>query len=201
MICGSYKAALSPCSSPVFVVVRPFLGVVIWGVHPRLVSASFTPAHGAGTEWAARPELRFVLVGIPGAGLWCLLCSILAIARLGGPPILGPAALYMQFTADPLVAIPFAIGCQEPRDASCVRVARAIPWRNSRGIRRIFCATPCTRSRAVLLPGDGIRATGGISGRTDRVRSTAATPGVGTGRVHTEPSRRRAARGVRCMAS
>jgi predicted PurR-regulated permease PerM len=53
----------------------------------------------------------FLLVGLPAAGLWALLCFILATVQIGVLPVVGPAALYVLFTADMRIAIPFAIGC------------------------------------------------------------------------------------------
>jgi predicted PurR-regulated permease PerM len=55
--------------------------------------------------------IGFLLVGLPAAGLWALLCFILATVQIGVLPIVGPAALYVLFTADMSIAIPFAIWC------------------------------------------------------------------------------------------
>jgi len=53
----------------------------------------------------------FLLAGVPAAGLWALLCFILAVVQIGVLPVVAPAALYVLFTADMTIAIPFALWC------------------------------------------------------------------------------------------
>jgi len=53
----------------------------------------------------------FLLAGVPAAGLWALLCFILAVVQIGVLPIVAPVALYVLFTADMTIAIPFALWC------------------------------------------------------------------------------------------
>jgi predicted PurR-regulated permease PerM len=55
--------------------------------------------------------VAFLLVGLPAAGLWALLCFFLAVVQVGTLPIVAPAAIYVFFTADLWIAIPFAIWC------------------------------------------------------------------------------------------
>jgi predicted PurR-regulated permease PerM len=55
--------------------------------------------------------IGFLLAAVPAAGLWALLCFILAVVQIGVLPIVAPAALYVLFTADMTTAIPFAIWC------------------------------------------------------------------------------------------
>jgi predicted PurR-regulated permease PerM len=55
--------------------------------------------------------VAFMLVGIPAAALWALLCFILAVVQLGVLPVVGPLALYALFTMDLVVAVPFALWC------------------------------------------------------------------------------------------
>jgi predicted PurR-regulated permease PerM len=44
--------------------------------------------------------LGFLAAGVPGAGLWALLCLILGIVQIGVFPILVPAAIYVVATSD-----------------------------------------------------------------------------------------------------
>lgn len=44
--------------------------------------------------------LGFLAVGVPGAGLWALLCLILAIVQIGVFPIVAPAAFYVVATSE-----------------------------------------------------------------------------------------------------
>lgn len=60
---------------------------------------------------AVASGIGLVLVGMPAAGFLSLICFMLAVIQIGVLPVLLPAALYVLFTADMLVAIPFAIWC------------------------------------------------------------------------------------------
>lgn len=48
--------------------------------------------------------LGFVIAGVPGAGLWVLLCLILAIVQIGIIPVVIPVIVYMFYSADTLTA-------------------------------------------------------------------------------------------------
>lgn len=54
-------------------------------------------------------SLGFLLVGVPGAGLWALLVLILAIIQLPTIIILGPIIIYVFTTSSTIVAVLFAI--------------------------------------------------------------------------------------------
>lgn len=53
--------------------------------------------------------LGFVAVGIPGAGLWALLCLLLSVVQIGPGLVLLPLVIYVFSTAEPLVAVLFMI--------------------------------------------------------------------------------------------
>jgi predicted PurR-regulated permease PerM len=53
--------------------------------------------------------LGFLAVGVPGAGLWALLCLLLAVVQIGIFPIVVPAVIYVFYTADTLPAVLFLI--------------------------------------------------------------------------------------------
>ena len=53
--------------------------------------------------------LGFLVVDIPGAGLWAFLAMVFAIIQLGILPITIPAVIYVFSTAEPLTAILFLI--------------------------------------------------------------------------------------------
>ena len=53
--------------------------------------------------------LGFMVVGIPAAGLWALLCLILSIAQIGTAPIVIPIIIYLFYTADTFTAVAFLI--------------------------------------------------------------------------------------------
>ena len=53
--------------------------------------------------------LGFLVVGVPGAGLWALLVLILAVVQLPTIIILGPIIVYVFATASTVVAVIFAI--------------------------------------------------------------------------------------------
>jgi len=53
--------------------------------------------------------LGFMVVGIPAAGLWALLCLILSIAQIGVAPVVVPIIIYLFYTADTFTAVGFLI--------------------------------------------------------------------------------------------
>jgi predicted PurR-regulated permease PerM len=53
--------------------------------------------------------LGFVVVGVPGAGLWALLCLILSVVQIGAFPVVVPVIIYVFTTTDTSVAIVFLI--------------------------------------------------------------------------------------------
>jgi predicted PurR-regulated permease PerM len=55
--------------------------------------------------------LGFLVAGIPGAGLWALLCLLLGVIQVGILVVLIPMVIYMFNTADTISAILFLIWC------------------------------------------------------------------------------------------
>ena len=53
--------------------------------------------------------LGFLAAGVPGAGLWALLCLLLAVVQIGIFPVVIPVLIYVFSTADTLVAVAFLI--------------------------------------------------------------------------------------------
>lgn len=53
--------------------------------------------------------LGFLAVGVPGAGLWALLCLILSVIQIGPFPVVLPALIYVFSTADTVTAVVFLI--------------------------------------------------------------------------------------------
>ncbi len=53
--------------------------------------------------------ISFMVVGLPAAGLWALLCLILSIAQIGTAPILVPVVIYLFYNADTFTAVAFLI--------------------------------------------------------------------------------------------
>ena len=53
--------------------------------------------------------LGFAAVGLPGAGIWALLCLILATVQIGVGPIVIPAVIYVFATGETVTAVLFAI--------------------------------------------------------------------------------------------
>jgi predicted PurR-regulated permease PerM len=51
----------------------------------------------------------FVVMGVPGAGLWALLCLILSVVQIGAFPVVVPVVIYVFSTADTATAIVFLI--------------------------------------------------------------------------------------------
>jgi predicted PurR-regulated permease PerM len=54
-------------------------------------------------------SLAFLLVGVPGAGLWALLVLILAVVQLPTILVLGPIIVYVFSTSNTGIAVVFAI--------------------------------------------------------------------------------------------
>ena len=54
-------------------------------------------------------SLGFLLVGVPGAGLWALLVMILAVVQLPTILVLGPIIIYVFSTSSAVIAVVFAI--------------------------------------------------------------------------------------------
>jgi predicted PurR-regulated permease PerM len=53
--------------------------------------------------------LGFVVVGVPGAGLWALLCLILSVVQIGAFPVVVPVLIYVFSTTNTAVAVVFLI--------------------------------------------------------------------------------------------
>ncbi|MEA3276529.1 MAG: AI-2E family transporter [Pseudomonadota bacterium] len=53
--------------------------------------------------------LGFMVMGIPGAGLWALLCLLLSVIQIGIVPITLPIVIYVFSTADTVPAVVFLI--------------------------------------------------------------------------------------------
>lgn len=53
--------------------------------------------------------LGFLAVGVPGAGLWALLCLLLAVVQIGIFPVVVPAVIYVFYTAETSTAVVFLI--------------------------------------------------------------------------------------------
>lgn len=53
----------------------------------------------------------FVVVGLPGAGLWALLVLIVATVQLPAILVLGPIIVYVFYTSDTFTAVLFAVWC------------------------------------------------------------------------------------------
>ena len=53
--------------------------------------------------------IGFLVVGVPGAGLWALLVLILAVVQLPTILILGPIIVYVFSTSSTVIAVVFAI--------------------------------------------------------------------------------------------
>jgi predicted PurR-regulated permease PerM len=53
--------------------------------------------------------LGFLAVGVPGAGLWALLCLLLAVVQIGIFPVVIPAVIYVFYTADTSTAVLFLV--------------------------------------------------------------------------------------------
>jgi predicted PurR-regulated permease PerM len=51
--------------------------------------------------------LGLIVAGVPAAGLWTLLCLILAVLQVGVVPIMLPAVIYMFSTSDTMTAVLF----------------------------------------------------------------------------------------------
>lgn len=53
--------------------------------------------------------LGFMVAGVPGAGIWALLCLITATVQIGVGPIVIPVIIYVFFTGETYVAVLFLI--------------------------------------------------------------------------------------------
>ncbi|MCB1766576.1 MAG: AI-2E family transporter, partial [Candidatus Competibacteraceae bacterium] len=53
--------------------------------------------------------LGFMVMGVPGAGLWALLCLLLSVVQIGVIFVNLPIVLYVFSTADPIPAVLFLI--------------------------------------------------------------------------------------------
>ena len=53
--------------------------------------------------------IGFMVAGVPGAGIWALLCLILAVIQIGVGPVVIPAIIYIFATGDTLTAVIFLI--------------------------------------------------------------------------------------------
>lgn len=55
--------------------------------------------------------IGFLAVGLPGAGLWALLCLLFAVVQIGIGLVVVPIVIYVFYTADTLTAVLFLIWC------------------------------------------------------------------------------------------
>lgn len=55
--------------------------------------------------------IGFLAVGLPGAGLWALLCLLLAVVQIGIGLVVVPIVIYVFYAADTLTAVLFLIWC------------------------------------------------------------------------------------------
>ncbi len=55
--------------------------------------------------------LGFLVVGIPGAGLWAVIALMLCVVQIGPAPVLIPAAIYVFSTASATTAVLFVAWC------------------------------------------------------------------------------------------
>jgi predicted PurR-regulated permease PerM len=53
--------------------------------------------------------MGFLVMGVPGAGLWALICLLLAVVQIGIFPITIPILIYVFATADTLPAVLFLV--------------------------------------------------------------------------------------------
>lgn len=53
--------------------------------------------------------LGFLAMGVPAAGLWALLCLVVAVVQIGIFPIVIPVLIYVFYTADTLPAVLFLV--------------------------------------------------------------------------------------------
>jgi len=75
--------------------------VTVRSVARGILGVAFIQAVAAG--------LGFLAIGLPGAGLWALLCLLLSVIQLGVGLIAIPAVIYVFYTADTLPAVAFMI--------------------------------------------------------------------------------------------
>jgi predicted PurR-regulated permease PerM len=64
---------------------------------------------GVAVIQALMAGLGFLVAGVPGAGIWALLCLILATVQIGVGPIVIPTIVYVFATGDTLTAVVFLI--------------------------------------------------------------------------------------------
>jgi predicted PurR-regulated permease PerM len=53
--------------------------------------------------------IGFLVAGVPAAGVWALLCLLLAVIQIGISPIVIPVIIYLFYTADTVTAVVFLI--------------------------------------------------------------------------------------------
>ncbi len=66
---------------------------------------------GVATIQSILAGLGFVVAGVPGAGLWALLCLILAVLQVGIALVTTPIVIYMFYNADTFTAVALLIWC------------------------------------------------------------------------------------------
>jgi predicted PurR-regulated permease PerM len=53
--------------------------------------------------------LSFIVVGVPFAGLWAVLCLLLSVVQIGIAPVIIPIIIYLFYSADTFTAVIFLI--------------------------------------------------------------------------------------------
>ncbi len=84
-------------------------GVAFAGVAETTVRGVARGILGVAIIQSLLAGLGFMVMGIPAAGLWALLCLVLAVIQIGPTLVILPIIFYVFSTADPVAATLFAI--------------------------------------------------------------------------------------------
>lgn len=84
-------------------------GAAIAGLAQATVRSVARGILGVALIQALLAGIGFLAAGVPGAGLWALLCLLLSAAQIGIAIILIPVIIYLFNTADLLVAVGFLV--------------------------------------------------------------------------------------------
>jgi len=133
------KWLLATAAGAGFGILQFIIAIIIAGVLMAHASGGYRAAHGIairlagerGGEFADLAEttvrsvargilgvaliqsllagLGFLVAGVPGAGLWALLCLLLGVTQIGIAVILIPIVIYLFNTADTMVAVGFLV--------------------------------------------------------------------------------------------
>ena len=86
-------------------------GVNIWKLTKETIQTVSQGVLGVAFIQALLAGIGFLVVGVPAAGIWALCSLVLCIIQIGLIPVTIPVVVYVFYSSDLVIAVPFLIWC------------------------------------------------------------------------------------------